>query len=405
MLLTTVTTVALALTVSAAKLFVSSYTGNITTLELTQSKGTYSLTQIQVSRGCAPNSSWLELDKKHGNLYCVDENFAGPNGSLHSFKVNQESGALKEVNCADIPLAPVHSTIYTNPKGAQLLAVAHYAWALTTYKLSPNGDFIPFEHFNFTMDKPGPDAARQAAPHPHQVIVDLRNEYLVVPDLGADIVRIFYIDPITLQVSARPPIPLPPRSGPRHGKFVSHASDENGTQGQAYYYYLVTELSNTLFGYRVNYLPKSGGLSFTQIASSKTYGTNKAPVFAGNAASEIVIAPDNRSLLVSNRNATFFEIANPDPKNSTRIASDTLAKFSFDLDGKGGFKFDALSPAGGLFPRHFRLNGDGSLVAVGLQNSGRVAIYQRDKETGKLGDTVLATFEGLGGVTSIIWVD
>lgn len=411
MLLTIFTAVTLALTVSASKLFVSSYTGNITTLELTESKGIHSLAQIQVSQGCAPNASWLHLDAKYENLYCIDENIVGSNGSLHSFKVNRKTGALTKIKNIAIPAAPVHATIYTNHEGTQLLAVAHYAWALTTYKLFPDGDFTPLQHFNFTMHKPGPDEGRQAAPHPHQVLVDPNNEYFVVPDLGADILRIFYIDPITLHIDTRDSFKVPPGSGPRHGDFISiHFDDVKESKAtraehvRRDFYYLVTELSNTLFGYAIESLPNSGGLSFTQVGSSKTYGPNNAPIFAGNAAAEVAASCD-LSLLVSNRNATYFEIANPDPKNSTRIASDTFASFSLDRDGLGDFKFEALSPAGGLFPRQFSMNKDESLVAVGLQNSGRVAIYERCKETGKMNDTILADFEGLGGVTSIVWVE
>ena len=410
MLFTYFTTVTLALTVSASKLFVSSYTGNITTLELTESKGIHSLAQLQVSGGCAPNASWLYLDAKHEILYCIDENFAGSNGSLHSFKVNRKSGALTKIKDIAIPIAPVHATIYTNPNGTQLLAVAHYVWALTTYKLSPDGDFTPLQNFNFTMREPGPNA-QQEAPHPHQVLIDPSNEYFVIPDLGADILRIFYIDPITLQIDPRESIEIPPGSGPRHGDFLRIVSDqvkENNVTCAEHvirdYYYLVTELSNTLYGYIIESLPNSGGLSFTQVGSDKTYGPNNAPVFAGNAAAEVVVCSD-LSLLVSNRNATFLEIANPDPKNSTRILSDTFATFSLDGQGRGNFQFKALSPAGGSFPRHFSLNQNESLVAVGLQNSGRVAIYERCKETGRMSDTVLADFEGLGGVTSIVWVE
>lgn len=405
------TTVTLAFTVSASKLLVSSYTGNITTLDLTESKGIHSLAQIQVSQACAPNASWLHLDAKHEFLYCLEEDIIGANGSLHSFKVDKNSGALTHVKNLTIPAAPVHATIYTSPSdgGGQLLAVAHYAWALTTYKLRPEGDFEAFEKFNFTMDKPGPDAGRQAAPHPHQVLVDRSNNYFVIPDLGADMLRIFHIDPKTLAIHEQKSFQLPPGSGPRHGYFLRTESDHHKKKNatvpenvQRDFYYLVTELSNDLIGYAVRDGAK--GLEFQQIGSSKTYGTNDSPVFKGNAASE-VIATHDHSLLVSNRNAGAFEINNPDPKNSTKILSDTLAVFSLDCKDRGTFKYENISPAGGSFPRHFSLNKDENLVAVGLQNDGRVAIYERSTETGNLNYWMLAHFEGLGGVTSIVWLE
>jgi len=85
----------------------------------------------------------------------------------------------------------------------------------------------------------------------------------------------------------------------------------------------------------------------------------------------------------------------------TRIPSDTMAEFSIGVDGV--VAFGELTPAGGAFPRHFSENKEGSLVAVGLQNSGRVVIYEKCKITGKMGKDVLADFGGLGGVTNVVW--
>ena len=407
MLLSLLTTVTLALTVSASKLFVSSYTGNIFTLDLKRGNGSPSLQPFQTSPGCAPNASWLLLNPmKVDILYCIEENSAGSNGSLHSFKLDKSSGVLTHISNLTIPQAPAHATIYTNTQGRQLLAVAHYAHALTTYTLSPDGLFSPLQQFNFTMDKPGPKSDRQEAPHPHQVLIDPSAKYLVVPDLGADLLRIFYIDPKTLQIDARKPFEIPPGSGPRHGAFFSTykpKKNETSAYWRIDYYYVVTELTNTLYAYNVVDLPHNEGLSFGSLGDSKTYGDNKDPALAGGFASEIITSqPFN--ILVSNRKAPILEITNPDPKNSTKIPSDTLATFTIDPI-EGGVKFDALTPAGGVNPRSFAINKDGTLVAVGLQESSRVAIYERCAKTGKMNDTVLATFEGIPQVTSIVWAE
>ena len=258
------------------------------------------------------------------------------------------------------------------------------------------GSFSRLQTFNFTIAKPGPNAARQAGSHLHQVVVDPEKKYFVVPDLGGDLVRIFYIDPTTLKVSIRPPIRVVPGSGPRHGQFHVH-------ENRHALYYLVTEISSTLTSYHVTYLPNNGGLEMMPVSNGTTYGPNNHTAFVGNAAAEIAIAPGAMSLIVSNRNATFFDITNPDPKNKTRVESDTLATFKLPGMGNGTVEFDELTPAGGSFPRQFSISPDGSLVAVGLQLSGRVALYSRCAETGRLGKDVVADFEGLGQVTSIVW--
>ena len=48
------------------------------------------------------------------------------------------------------------------------------------------------------------------------------------------------------------------------------------------------------------------------------------------------------------------------------------------------------------------MNKAGTLVAVGLQHSGKVVIIERDAGSGELGDMV-AEVDGLGLVTCVIW--
>ena len=407
MLPTVFTTVVLAATSSAYKLYVSSYAGNITTFDLIEHSASYQLHQLQTSQGCAPNASWLHLDAKNNNMYCLDEGMATSIGSLNSFKVNQTSGALTPVKRMNTTNAPVNSALYTSPSGEQLLAVAFYANGLGTYKLDPKtASFTPLDTINLTMSAPGPNAARQAAPHPHQVLVDPFNKYLVIPDLGADLIRVYYIDPHTLRITPRPSIPVVPGSGPRHGVFqrvpVASHSPSGGTKAARnipeIYYYLVTELTNTLTGYRLSYKPFKGGLGLDIVSNSTmTYGpANKT--FAGNAAAEIAL--NGNFLTVSNRNATVFDIKNPNPKNATLEKSDAMATFTAD---KGKVTFQQITPAGGSFARNFAVSPDGKFVAVGLQMSDRLVVYGRCPKTGKLGTEVLADFEGLGAVTSVVW--
>ncbi|KAL8812229.1 MAG: hypothetical protein Q9223_007343 [Gallowayella weberi] len=405
--LTIAALVATASTVSATRLYVSSYTGNITTLNLTHTANTYKLTRLEATNGCAPNASWLQIDVQKRNLFCLDEGMVGPNGSLTSFKINDDkTGSLKLVKHASIPAAPVNSAIYTNPNGTQLMAVAHYTTALTTYTLDPTtATFTPFETFNFTMPKPGPLAERQAKPHPHQVIIDPTNQYMVVPDLGADLLRVFYIDPQTLRLSERSSIAVKAGSGPRHGIF--HCGSRIADQKGGIFYYLLNEIASTVVGFTVTYRPSNGGVALTQFQEARAYGNATGSVASGNAPAEIAIAKikgRGSQLIVSNRNATFFtSVKNPDPANSTAIASDSMATFSLPANKNGSFEFSQLTPAGGLYPRHFSLNRRGNLMAVGLQLSGRVVIYHRCTKTGAIDQNPIAGFEGLGGVSSLVW--
>ena len=70
------------------------------------------------------------------------------------------------------------------------------AGAITTFELPLSSCSEPLDHFNYSAP-PGPNAARQSSPHPHQVILDPTGRFLVSPDLGSDVVHISAINATT----------------------------------------------------------------------------------------------------------------------------------------------------------------------------------------------------------------
>ena len=108
----------------ATNLYVASYAGNITTLQLTAESGSYQLQSVHENGGCAPNPSWLTLDQSRGYLYCQDEGLTAPNGSLSSYSVAQD-GKLTLLDKAATITGPVNSVIYGNRNGARALALPH----------------------------------------------------------------------------------------------------------------------------------------------------------------------------------------------------------------------------------------------------------------------------------------
>lgn len=77
------------------KLFVSSYAGSITSLNLSHidRDGQYFLRNVSNSDGCGPDPTWLSYAPKDQLLYCVGEGLSTPNGSLSSYSIGQ-SGKL-----------------------------------------------------------------------------------------------------------------------------------------------------------------------------------------------------------------------------------------------------------------------------------------------------------------------
>jgi hypothetical protein len=103
-------------------LYVSSYIGTITTLQLSHnSNGSYSLNTIAVNDGSAPNPAWLTKDEYNNFIYCVDEGLSAPKGSLASYKASEE-GKLTQMDRHSVIKGPVSSVVFN---GGKALAVAH----------------------------------------------------------------------------------------------------------------------------------------------------------------------------------------------------------------------------------------------------------------------------------------
>lgn len=99
---------------------------------------------------------------------------------------------MKAVQNTTTPNGPVSGTIYGVPSSQQALALAHYGGsAVSSWLFTGNATFEKGQEFFYSLEQPGPDADRQDAPHEHEAILDPTGKFLLVPDLGADLVRVF----------------------------------------------------------------------------------------------------------------------------------------------------------------------------------------------------------------------
>lgn len=387
--------VTLASSASAVRLFATSYAppnsalGAISTLEFTESAGT--LKSVAQNQECGSAATWLDpqnLSKKL--LYCVDEGWQTPNASINTLTINAD-GSLKRIKTLPTIQGPVSTQFYN--KGAAV-AMAHYGGsAITTYKLNADkATFTPLQNFTFSTP-PGPRPEQEAS-HPHHAVIDPTGRFMVFPDLGSDVIRVYSIDCNTSLLQEQPSIKAKAAYGPRHATFWH----PKGSSTPQTYLFVINELANRVVSYRVDY-KRGGGLAFTEVQDIGLYGDRPTPV--GSRAAEIAVSPDNKFITTSNRNATIFQVANPDPKNATKLPSDSLTVFAPNHDGK--LSFIQLAPSGGSFPRHFSYSSDGSKVAVANQNSFNVDIWARDTRTGKLGARLASAVNLPGQVNNVIW--
>lgn len=240
------------------------------------------------------------------------------------------------------------------------------------------------------MSQPG-IKTQQDSPHPHQVILDPTGDFILVPDLGADQVRVYAINQHSGHLNVCPSLNYTAGSGPRHGLFwKSNRSDSRNAPVTMLY--TVSELSGHFNAFVVSYL-SSGCLAFKETQSFVPYPGGQLP--AAGAPAELRMAGD--SLYASIR---FDQGFAPNDSMSTMVRS-----------SNGTVSFSQITSAYGTIPRTFVINKKGTLVAIGDQASSNVAIVKRDPRSGALGNLVANLQVGQpgqasnssSGLSSIIW--
>ena len=245
------------------------------------------------------------------------------------------------------------------------------------------------------MSQPGPNAGRQNAPHPHAIFKDPTGQYLLAPDLGADLIRIFRVDATSGKLTSCPAAQASPGDGPRHGAWW--APTAGSTQGQMLY--TINELSNSVSAWTAKY-STNGCMALNRTQTLSAFAPGKTPTAGSqpNKAAEVRVA--GNFLYASVRNDQTFG-----------SQQDSLATYSIN-SSTGAISFVESTKANAWYPRTFSINKAGDLVAVGGQTSANVAVIARDPATGKLG-ALLATLPvgnkgtdgGEDGLSAVVWAE
>jgi 6-phosphogluconolactonase (cycloisomerase 2 family) len=260
---------------------------------------------------------------------------------------------------------------------------------LSTYKLPLASASKVVQKQKFTLASPGPVSKRQDKAHPHSVLTDPTGKYLLVPDLGADLIRIFQINASNGMLTACPSVATSPGDGPRHGAWRVGGTGDGKTTAL----YTINELSKSVTAWTAIY-SGSGCLSLAKIGTVSTAAPGKT-VARSSSVGEVHVAGD--FLYASNRNDQAFG-----------ARQDSLVTYT--INQNGSLSLLEATNAYGWYARTFSINGAGDLLAVGGQASSTVAIISRDPSSGRLGDLLtslqvgeLGTDGGWDGLSSIVW--
>jgi len=238
------------------------------------------------------------------------------------------------------------------------------------------------------MSGPGKIPSRQDAPHPHHVFPDPTGDFLIVPDLGADLIRINRVDRSSgklTECGAGKPVP---GTGPRHGTFWGTGTNTT--------LFIANELSNSISGWNVKYPSTSSGCLTLSVRDTLTPYQGNATAVAGAKVGEIHVK-DN-FVYISNRNDRTFS------------GNDSITQYTIGADGK--LTWTANTSSFGTYPRTFDISKSGDYIAIGDQTTSNIAVVIRNRTTGRLGNLLaslrigpVGTPENEDGLSAVVWAE
>ncbi|KAK0707979.1 Lactonase, 7-bladed beta-propeller-domain-containing protein [Lasiosphaeris hirsuta] len=377
----------LAPAVHGATLVASHFAGGVYSLSLTTTGSSGKLAITSQASGCGTTPAWVEYYSDSKTLYCFDESWNG-GGTNAQYSVNND-GRLTLAGSTKSSGNTVHGLLYGGPEGKSFIATAQYSPStITTYKAQTGSSVLQTE--KFALSKRGPNS-RQDVSHPHETYLDPTGKFMLVPDLGADVVRIFKIDATSGKLTACAAGAASAGDGPRHAQFWKSAA---GVQ----VVYTVNELGNSVSAWSVAYpSDPSGCLSLTRTQTLSTYAPGKK---GGSTTKAAEIRVVGNFLYASNRaDQTFGN------------QQDSIATYTIDPT-TGAIAWLEAANSYSYYPRTFQFNKEGTLAAVGGQTSSNVAIIERDPTTGKLGKLVATLQVGAkgrageeDGLSAVVWIE
>ena len=337
----------------------------ISTFAFDEANGT--ITPLGLTEGI-DNPTWLGISPKHSALYANSEVVGWNEGTASAYAIDPATGTLSYINKQ--PTLGSIAAYNSRDRSGNFLLVANYSLApeselpnkaIAVLPIREDAGLMPASG-DAVHTGTGPVPDRQERPHPHSVQATPDNRYLVVADLGLDLLVIYRFDSETGKVSRAGAASLADGAGPRH--FVFHPRGE--------FVYVVNELNSTVTSFTFE-AEQAKLTTVTSVATVPESG------LSGNNCSEICISADGAFLYVANR------------------GHDSIAIIG--IDSEGGMELLKTVPCGGKIPRNFALSPSGNFLVVANQNSDNLTVFAVNRETGDI--TPTGTVVETGTPTSV----
>ena len=297
--------------------------------------------------------SFLALHPTGRYLYAVSETDdfdEGGSGSVVSFRVSANSGALTKLNEVSSRGGwPCHLNV--DPSGRMLIVANYKGGNIASFPINDDGSLG--EASSFFQHEGSSVHERQDQPHAHSADFSADGRFAFFSDLGLDQVKTYQADPAagTLAPHDQPSVSVEAGSGPRH--FALHPGGQSA--------YGLNELASTVTVY--DYDAETGALNVAQTVSTLPEG------FEGeNYTAEIYVHPSGKFVYASNRGHDSIAIFAIDPSTWRLTPKEQVA-------------------TNGNWPRNFSFSPDGRYLLVANQNSDNIVVFALDEVTGALTPT------------------
>ncbi|HWW23232.1 MAG TPA: lactonase family protein [Edaphobacter sp.] len=296
----------------------------------------------------AENPTFLALAPNGKTLIAANE--LDHIGAVTSFTLDRATSKLTKVN-QESAKGGGTCHVSVDHTGRAAFAANYGGGSSVSFQLSTTGQLSPaVSFFQYTGKGPRP---QQNSAHAHRVTVSPDNRFLLVNDLGLDMIHIYRLDAATAKLTPHTPSEWKsaPGAGPR--ALIFHP---NGKLA-----YCVNELDSTVSVLSWN--AAQGTLETLQTASYLPEGHT---------------GPSGPSDIVIDKKARFAYVAN-------RL-DDFMVSFTISpTDGK--LTMIERTSSGGTVPRHIALDPTEGWLLVANQTSDNIAVIARDKKTGRLANT------------------
>ena len=297
------------------------------------------------------NPSFITLSPNGKYLYAGADTKMPDTGSVMSFRIDTLSGQLKFLNRQSSGGDnPVYLTVHKN--GRYLVNGNYSGGSVSVLPINADGSLKPYSQ-RIVFEDSSIIKERQEKSHIHATVFSPQYDFIYLPDLGGDKIRIFRFDESLEQPLVYPDkylVEAVPGSGPRH--FTFHP---NGR-----YAYSMEELSGMVSVYAFD----DGELDDQQ----RIFAYSKPCDFYWSA--DIHVSPDGKFLYASNR----------------REDENTIAIFSINQTNSQLTLVGHQSTYGD-HPRNFTLDPTGNFLLVANMLTNNVVVFKRDVKTGLLKKT------------------